>query len=81
MIPPWASKVSLSTKTGERVTLKEALENGFEDVDLTKPARYWRKVVNHDLLILALSSDQSISDIERNVKEMKSALNTLLNTT
>ena len=82
MIPRWASRCFFTTFAGESVSLKEVLESeeAFESVDFSKTGHlYPRKgssaKINHDALLLALSSETYPTVIEATAKKLKKALN------
>ena len=79
MTPRWAYRCQIPSKTGEKLTLEEvAKKDLIDDVDMKKN---WRLVahtgskhtVSPDLIILALSSEQSPVAIESIAREMMEA--------
>ena len=71
--PNWYSKCELTTKKGEKVPLLKALEE-LDEIDFTKPAYVFDAYVDHDLLLLCLSSDKYPVVIESMARDMKRSL-------
>ena len=72
----WPLAAKLTTKKGEQITVREALQHPaktdpLDDIDFTKPAYLYGQPVDHELLLLGLSADKYPVAIEKRAREVR----------